>query len=178
MSEKVYRGIEIIPICWAVANYGKGRRKFVILLIDALFTSRKNAAKEICWCSKNPHEVREVSFVCYCRDSLQWVTSFTRFLDRTQRRKAVRRNPLDEWSARRTDLYLTTHKNHNGQTSIPTVGFKPSISAGERPQTYSLDRAATGTGRSFLYTSLMCNGCLLSRRVRVACGNVLQSSRT
>jgi len=26
------------------------------------------------------------------------------------------------------------------------VGFKPTISAGERPQTYALDRAATGTG--------------------------------
>jgi hypothetical protein len=26
------------------------------------------------------------------------------------------------------------------------VGFKPKISAGERPQTYALDRAATGTG--------------------------------
>jgi hypothetical protein len=25
------------------------------------------------------------------------------------------------------------------------VGFKPTISAGERPQTYALDRAATGT---------------------------------
>ena len=26
------------------------------------------------------------------------------------------------------------------------VGFKPTISASERPQTYALDRAATGTG--------------------------------
>jgi hypothetical protein len=26
------------------------------------------------------------------------------------------------------------------------VGFEPKISAGERPQTYALDRAATGTG--------------------------------
>ena len=26
------------------------------------------------------------------------------------------------------------------------AGFKPTISAGERPQTYALDRAATGTG--------------------------------
>jgi hypothetical protein len=26
------------------------------------------------------------------------------------------------------------------------VGFKPTISAGERPKTYALDRAATGTG--------------------------------
>ena len=26
------------------------------------------------------------------------------------------------------------------------MGFEPTISAGERPQTYALDRAATGTG--------------------------------
>ena len=26
------------------------------------------------------------------------------------------------------------------------VGFEPTISAGERPQTYTLDRSATGTG--------------------------------
>ena len=26
------------------------------------------------------------------------------------------------------------------------VGFEPTISAGERPQTYALDRAGTGTG--------------------------------
>ena len=29
---------------------------------------------------------------------------------------------------------------------MPPVGFEPTISAGERPQTYALDRAATGTG--------------------------------
>jgi hypothetical protein len=29
---------------------------------------------------------------------------------------------------------------------MPPVGFKPKISAGERPQTYALGRAATGTG--------------------------------
>jgi hypothetical protein len=28
------------------------------------------------------------------------------------------------------------------------LGFEPTISAGERPQTYALDRAATGTGDS------------------------------
>ena len=31
---------------------------------------------------------------------------------------------------------------------MPPVGFEPTISAGERPQTYALDRAATGTGIS------------------------------
>ena len=29
---------------------------------------------------------------------------------------------------------------------MPPVGFEPTISAGERPQTYALDRATTGTG--------------------------------
>ena len=29
---------------------------------------------------------------------------------------------------------------------MPPVGFEPTVSAGERPQTYVLDRAATGTG--------------------------------
>jgi hypothetical protein len=72
--------------------------------------------------------------------------SFLRFLDHTQRLITVGRNPLDEWSARRRDLYLTTHSTHNRKTSMPPVGFKPTISAGERSQTYALDRAATETG--------------------------------
>jgi hypothetical protein len=31
------------------------------------------------------------------------------------------------------------------------VGFKPTIAAGERPYTYALDSAATGTGISYTY---------------------------
>ena len=34
---------------------------------------------------------------------------------------------------------------------MPPVGFETTISAGERPQTYALDRAATGTGASVHY---------------------------
>ena len=58
---------------------------------------------------------------------------FLLFLDHTQRRSTVGRIPLDEWSARRRDLYLTTHDTHNRQISVPPVGFEPKISAGERP---------------------------------------------
>ena len=76
-------------------------------------------------------------------------SSLTRFLDYRQRRATVGRTPLNEWSARRRDLYLTTHNTHNRQTSMPRVGFESKISAGERPKTYALDRAATGIG--FLY---------------------------
>ena len=46
------------------------------------------------------------------------------FLDHTQRRTTVGRTPLDEWSARRRDLYLTTHNTHNRQISMPPVGFE------------------------------------------------------
>jgi hypothetical protein len=54
--------------------------------------------------------------------------------------------PLDEGSARRRDLYLTTRNTHNRQTSIPPAGFEPAIPESERPQTHALDRAATGIG--------------------------------
>ena len=95
--------------------------------------------------------IRYLMFVCFWRDSPQWATasSFRRFLDHTQRRSTVGRTPLDEWSARSRDLYLTTHNTNNRQTSMPAVGFEPTILAGERPQTYTLDRAATGTGKIF-----------------------------
>jgi hypothetical protein len=50
-------------------------------------------------------------FVCFWRNSLQSSrsSSFTRFLDHTKQRATVGRTPLDEWSARLRDLYLTTH---------------------------------------------------------------------
>ena len=81
-------------------------------------------------------------------------SSFLRFIDDTQRHShttTLSRTPLNEWSARRRDLYLTTHNTHNRQTSMPPAGFEPTISAGERPQTYALDRTATGTGKQNRY---------------------------
>jgi hypothetical protein len=59
-------------------------------------------------------------------------SSFLRFLSSTQRRNRVR-TPLDEWSARRRDLYLTTHNTHNRQTPMPSVVFKPAIPTSKRP---------------------------------------------
>ena len=87
-------------------------------------------------------------FACFWPNIPQWAraSSFTRFLDHIQRRTTVCRTPLDDWSARRRDLYLTTHNTQNRRTSMAPTGFEPTIWAGERPQTYALDRAATGTG--------------------------------
>jgi hypothetical protein len=63
-----------------------------------------------------------------------------------RRHTSLSRSPLDEWSARRRDLYLTTHNNLKGQIFIPPAGFEPTIPASERPQTQVLDRASTETG--------------------------------
>jgi hypothetical protein len=105
---------------------------------------------------------------CVCIFTAQWralASSFLRFLDHTQS-ATVGRNPLDEWSMRRREFYLTTHNTHNRQTSIPPVVFEPTVSASERPKTYALDRAATGTGkfiyiRNLIFCGWVC-ACILS----------------
>jgi hypothetical protein len=67
-------------------------------------------------------------------------------LDHTQTHTTVGRTPLDEGSARRRDLYQTTQTRYKRQKSMSPVGFEPTIPASARPQTYALDRAATGIG--------------------------------
>jgi hypothetical protein len=71
----------------------------------------------------------------------------------TLRHTTLGRTPLDERSARRKDLYLTTHNTHNRQASMPPVGFGPTIPAIELPQTHDLDRAATGIGEGKFYNT-------------------------
>jgi hypothetical protein len=81
-----------------------------------------------------------------CDPTRVMASSFLRFfLDHTQQHTTDGRTPLDEWSARRRDLYLTTNNTHNRQISMPTV------SAGEPPQIYVIDRPATGTGSYAIY---------------------------
>ena len=60
-------------------------------------------------------------FLWRCGPTCAMVSSFLRFLDHTQRRITVGRTPLDEWSARRRDLYLTTH-NTQQRTDIHAPG--------------------------------------------------------
>ena len=57
------------------------------------------------------------------------------------------RTPVDEWSAPRRDLLpLPDNTQHSQQTSIPPLGFEPTIPVSERPQTHALDRTAPGIG--------------------------------
>ena len=68
----------------------------------------------------------------------------------TLRRTTFGRTPLDEWSTRRRDLYLSTNNPQKRQTSIPPVGFEPTIPASGRPQSHAFDCAVTG---NMLYLS-------------------------
>jgi len=50
---------------------------------------------------------------------------------------------------------------------MPPVRFETTISVGERPQIYALDRAATGTGSILFYIAETVGLCAASLRKRV-----------
>jgi len=55
-------------------------------------------------------------FLWCCAPTRARASSFLRVLHHTQLHTPVARTPLDEWSARRRDLYLTTHNTQNRET--------------------------------------------------------------
>jgi hypothetical protein len=63
----------------------------------------------------------QVFFLWRNSPTLARAASFLRFLDHIQWHTTVRRTPLDEWSARRRDLYLT-NTQHSQQTDINAHG--------------------------------------------------------
>jgi len=71
----------------------------------------------------------------------------------TLRHTTLGMDPLDEASACRTDLFLTTHNTHNRQTPITPAGFEPAIPANELP--------AAGFG---LVVTGICSGRYTSKR--------------
>jgi hypothetical protein len=85
--------------------------------------------------------------------SPQWAgaSSLPRLQDHTHTHTTFGKTPLDEWSARRRDLYLTTYITHKREISITPVEFEPAIPASERPQNYALIRTATRIGFIFIY---------------------------
>ena len=82
----------------------------------------------------------------HCSPTWAITSSFLRFVDHSQWHITVGRTPLSEWSACCRDLCFATHNTPNRQTSMTLVGFEPTISTGEWPQTNALNCVATGTG--------------------------------
>jgi len=80
----------------------------------------------------------------YLKDEMKWLEECSSFYFMAQwppsvpgpshyrgftiifRQTTLGKTPLDEWSARRRDLYLTTHNIHKRQTSMSLAGFEPS----------------------------------------------------
>ena len=92
----------------------------------------------------NPFFVTHIQ-ISYNESSWPQFTSHITFHNCQGISDLIGRVPLDEWSARRRYIHLTTHNIHNRQTSMAPAGFEPTISAGERPHTYALDRKTSGT---------------------------------
>jgi hypothetical protein len=64
----------------------------------------------------------------------------------TLRHTTLGRTLLDERSARPRDLYLSTYNIHKRQITVTPEGYAPAIPESERPQSHTLDGAATATG--------------------------------
>ena len=94
-----------------------------------------------------PWHIMKLFFQWRCGPTRAIISSFLRFLDHTKWRITVGRTPLDEWSVRHKDLYLTKHNTYNRQTTVLPAGFQPTISGGERPHVY-----ATNEDRETVFT--------------------------
>jgi hypothetical protein len=60
------------------------------------------------------------------------------------------RTLLDEWSARRRVLYLTTQNSQNRQKWMPPTRFEPAIPASGRSQSHDIDSSVTGIDRQLV----------------------------
>ena len=69
----------------------------------------------------------------------------------TLKHTTLGRTPLEEWSARRRDLYLTTHNTHKKHAYMVPAGFEPVIPASEWPQTHAQTARPLGPAPIPLY---------------------------
>jgi hypothetical protein len=126
-SVSVPNDLQPIPFLWKAEPSINGYRITVMLSLTMLILL-------IC----------HVLFVCFWHNippvGQGPLSSFTRFLDHTQTRHS--RYDSSGWVI----SLLQRPLPDNRQTSMPLVGFEPTISACERLQTQALDRATTETG--------------------------------
>jgi len=66
------------------------------------------------------------------------------------------RTPLDEWSAWRRDLYLTTHDIYMRQTSMHPAWFEPATPVSERADPHLRQRGSRDLLFTVLPTEIYC----------------------
>ena len=91
---------------------------------------------------RSPSSSSSSSSIRHLQPLRVWAASVWRFWDHTPGHTTVGRTPLDEWSARRSDLYLT-NTQHSQRTTIHAPGGIRTRNSSRRS---ALDHSATGTG--------------------------------
>ena len=139
-----------LPTCSAVPQLTEQckDRYYLKAQISKNIAHSKHDSKYVLWSSNNV----KIKYLFWCHWLFLGATAPGGPGPPPSRRNTVGRTLLDELSARRRDLYLAALITHNRQTSMSTVGFKPTISAGDWPQTHALDCAATGIGSLTILT--------------------------
>ena len=117
---------------------------------------RNNSQYTIC----TPGTIHIISFVCFWRDSPPVGQGL--LIHEVSRSHTTTHHTWQDSLGRGIGSSQTTlpDNTHNRQTFMSPVGFEPTTSAGERPQTYALDRSAIGTGT--------CSFTLINSRVAMA----------
>ena len=127
----------------------QGHRSTTVLVLLGL---ENNAIKKLCTVQPVLQPVDyEFFFMALTAQSRAMASSFLRFFEITHNDTPQSIGLL--WTSDQPVAETSTwqHTTFTRQTSMPPAGFEPTISAGEQPQTYALDRAATGTGRLRVY---------------------------
>jgi hypothetical protein len=78
-------------------------------------------------------------------NSSKWARDSSLLRLHDHRQNTLSRTPLDEWSARRRDLYLTTHNTHKRHIHAPD-GIRAHNSSKRGAAVSALHRAATEIG--------------------------------
>ena len=105
------------------------------------------------------------------RSSPHWdmASSFTRFLDHTQRRTIIGKTSLDDGSARRRDFYLTTHNISTDKHRCPggfrthNLSRRAAADLSLRPREH-WDRQFVAVQIVFMVVS--CSGLLYTRQLK------------
>jgi hypothetical protein len=98
-----------------------------------------------CTKQKGIHQLKEIRFFFQSRNSPWWAgaSAVSRLHDHTQTHH-TRKDTFGIVISPTQRPLPDNIQTHRRQTSVPPVRFEPTIPANERPQTYALDRAATG----------------------------------
>jgi hypothetical protein len=153
-KQKTNRSTQAV-VLWVVAPCSLIERYWHVALIQYTACLRKAARNGTTTRSaghrgqySEPHEcicLYHMLYICFFLSLTSFYLAMVRCrrviaFDHTQGHTTVGRTPLDEGSARRRDLYVTTHNTHNRQIFMPPAGSEAAIPAGDRPHALYIAR--------------------------------------